>query len=230
LTALNSREFRDRFARRARRAGVSLSVELIDRFEIYYQLLSNWNTRINLTGLNLTEASPEALDRLLIEPLVAARYVPTSAARMLDIGSGGGSPAIPLVLTVPRLHLVMVESKTRKSVFLREAIRALELPQAEVATARFEELLARPDLHEASDLVTIRAVRLEARTLMTLQAFIKPGGLAFLFRSSMTPDPPGTPTPPLFWKATYPLLESLRSRLVVMEKRLVGPTVPRGTR
>jgi 16S rRNA (guanine527-N7)-methyltransferase len=230
LTTLNNREFRDRFARRARRAGVSLSVELIDRFEIYYRLLSNWNTRINLTGLNLAEASPEALDRLLIEPLVAARYVPTSAARMLDIGSGGGSPAIPLVLTVPRLRLMMVESKTRKSVFLREAIRALELPHAEVATARFEELLARPDLHEASDLVTIRAVRLEARTLMTLQAFIKPGGLAFLFRSSMTPDPPGTPTPPLFWKATYPLLESLRSRLVVMEKRLVGPGVPRGTR
>jgi 16S rRNA (guanine527-N7)-methyltransferase len=230
LTTLNNREFRDRFARRARRAGVSLSVELIDRFEIYYRLLSNWNTRINLTGLNLAEASPEALDRLLIEPLVAARYVPASAARMLDIGSGGGSPAIPLVLTVPRLRLVMVESKTRKSVFLREAIRALELPTAEVATARFEELLARPDLHEASDLVTIRAVRLEARTLMTLQAFIKPGGLAFLFRSSMTPDPPGTPTPPLFWKATYPLLESLRSRLVVMEKRPVGPGVPRGRR
>lgn len=216
MTPLNNRELRDRFARRARRAGVSVSVELIDRFEIYYRLLSNWNTRINLTGLNLAEASPEALDRLLIEPLVAARYVPASAARMLDIGSGGGSPAIPIVLTVPRLHLVMVESKTRKSVFLREAIRALELPHAEVATARFEELLARPDLHEASDLVTIRAVRLEARTLMTLQAFIKPGGLAFLFRSSMSPDPPGTPTPPLFWKATYPLLESLRSRLVVM--------------
>ena len=48
---------------------------------------------------------------------------------MLDIGSGGGSPAIPLVLTLSRLRLVMVESKTRKSVFLREAIRALELPR-----------------------------------------------------------------------------------------------------
>ena len=227
---MNSREFNDRFARRARRAGVSLTPELVDRLGTYYSLLSNWNTRVNLTGLNLAEVSPEALDRLLIEPLVAARYVPAAAARMLDIGSGGGSPAIPLVLAVPRLRLVMVESKTRKSVFLREVVRALELPHTEVATARFEELLARPDLHEASDLVTIRAVRLEARTLMTLQAFVKPGGLAFLFRSSMTPDPPGTPTPPLYWKATYPLVESLRSRLVVMEKRSVGPAVPRGTR
>jgi 16S rRNA G527 N7-methylase RsmG len=122
----------------------------------------------------------------------------------------------------------MVESKTRKSVFLREAVRALDLT-AEVATARFEELLARPDLHEAHDLVTIRAVRLEARTLMTLQAFIKPGGLAFLFRASATPDPSRTLTPPLSWRATYPLVESLRSRLVVLEKQSVGPSVPRET-
>jgi 16S rRNA (guanine527-N7)-methyltransferase len=166
---------------------------------------------------------------LLIEPIIAARHVPLSAERMLDAGSGGGSPAIPLVLTAPRLHLVMVESKTRKSVFLREVIRTLGLTGAEVANARFEELLSRPDLHEAHDLVTVRAVRLEHRALMTLQAFTKPGGLIFLFRSSTSADPTETVTPPLAWNATYPLLESLRSRLVVLEKRAVGRSVPRGT-
>jgi len=226
---LNSREFQDRLSRRARRAAVTLVPELAERLEAYYRLLSNWNTRINLTGLNLADVSPEALDRLLIEPLVAAKHVPLSAARMLDVGSGGGSPAIPLALAVPRLQPVLVESKTRKSVFLRETIRALDLTSAAVVTARFEELLSRPDLHEAQDLVTLRAVRLETRTLMTLQAFVKPGGLVFLFRSSTAPDPTGTPTPPLFWRATYPLVESLRSRLVILEKRSVGPGVPRGT-
>lgn len=224
---MNSREFQDKLTRRARRASVGMSPELAARLETYYRLLSNWNTRINLTGVNLVDITPEALDRLLIEPLVAARHVPPSAVRMLDVGSGGGSPAIPLALAVPRLRLVMVESKTRKSVFLREAIRALELSSAEVLTTRFEALLARPDLHESNDLVTIRAVRLETRVLMTLQAFIKPGGVAFLFRASTASDPTGTPTPPLFWKATYPLLESLRSRLVILEKRAVGPTAPR---
>ena len=226
---MNSREFQDRLSRRARRAAVTLTPELAERLEAYYRLLSNWNTRINLTGLNLADVSPEALDRLLIEPLVAAKHVPLSAARMLDVGSGGGSPAIPLALAVPRLQPVLVESKTRKSVFLREAIRALDLTSAVVVTARFEELLSRPELHEAQDLLTLRAVRLETRTLMTLQAFIRPGGLAFLFRSSTAPDPTGTPTPPLFWRATYPLVEALRSRLVVLEKRSVGPGVPRGT-
>lgn len=206
-----------------------MAPDLAEQLEVYYRLLAIWNTKINLTGLKLSEISPDALDRLLIEPVVAARYVPAGASRMLDVGSGGGSPAIPLALAVPNARLLMVESKTRKSVFLREAVRALEMNGAEVVTTRFEELLARPDLHEAHDLVTIRAVRVEARVLGSLQAFAKPGGQIFLFRGSGHSDPSESVTPPLAWKATYPLLESLRSRLVVLEKRAVAGGVPRGT-
>jgi 16S rRNA G527 N7-methylase RsmG len=113
----------------------------------------------------------------------------------------------------------MVESKTRKSVFLREALRALELRHSEVVSSRFEELLSRPDLHETHDLLTIRAVRIEPRVLMSLQAFVKPGGQLFLFRGSVAADLSETITPPLWWHATYPLIESLRSRLLVLEKR-----------
>ena len=223
---MTSREFQDRLTRRARRGGVTLSPALANQLEAYYRLLATWNTRINLTGLRLSEVSPEAIDRLLIEPLVAARYVPPRVARLLDIGSGGGSPAIPLALALPTARLLMVESKTRKSVFLREALRVLEMKAADVATARFEELLARPDLHEAHDLVTTRAVRIEARVLITLQAFTKPGGHLFLFRGSGHSDPAESVTPPLTWRATYPLIESLRSRLVVLEKRSIARERP----
>jgi 16S rRNA (guanine527-N7)-methyltransferase len=226
---LNSSEFQRRLARRARRAGLTLPVELAAQLEAYYRLLAAWNAKINLTGLKLSEASPDAIDRLLIEPVVAARYVPMKAARMLDVGTGGGSPAIPLALAVPCSSLLMVESKTRKSVFLREVVRTLGLKTAEVVTARFEELLARPDLHETLDLVTVRAVRIESRMLLTLQAFAKPGGQVFLFRGAGTSDPSESVTPPLAWKATYPLIESLRSRLVVLEKRSTTGSVPRGT-
>jgi 16S rRNA (guanine527-N7)-methyltransferase len=208
---------------------VTLPAELAAQLEAYYRLLATWNTKINLTGLKLSEVSPDVIDRLLIEPIVAARYVPVRAAQMLDVGSGGGSPAIPLALALPRARLLMVESKTRKSVFLREAVRTLGLTDAEVVTARFEELLARPDLHEAHDLVTIRAVRIESRVLRTLQAFAKPGGLVFLFRGSGTSNPSESVTPPLAWNATYPLIESLRSRLVVLEKRAVAGSVSRET-
>lgn len=219
---MTSREFQDRLARRAKRAGTPLSPELAARLETYFRLLETWNRKINLTGLNLNDVAPETLDRLLIEPLIAARHIPTAASRMLDVGSGGGSPAIPMALAVPSVRLLMVESKTRKAVFLREAIRAVSLDGADVAASRFEELLARPELHEAHDVVTIRAVRVEPRVLSNLQAFLKPRGLLFLFRGTTAADPAETVPPPLSWSATFPLLESLRSRLVVLEKRPVG--------
>jgi 16S rRNA (guanine527-N7)-methyltransferase len=224
---LTSREFQDRLARRARKAGVSIGSDLAAQLETYYRLLATWNHKINLTALDLNELAPPAVDRLLIEPLVAAKHVPPGTRRMIDLGSGGGSPALPLALAVPGIHLRMVESKTRKSVFLQEAVRALDL-EAAVSTARFEELLAKPELHEAHDLVTVRAVRIEARVLLTVQAFARPGGLIFLFRGAAG-DPSETVTPPLIWQATYPLVENLRSRLVVLEKGRIGRGVPRGT-
>jgi len=218
---VNQSEFRVRLAKRARRAGVPIPAELADRLEIYYRLLTSWNMKINLTGLNLSETTPESIDRLLIEPLVAARHVQAGVTRMLDIGSGGGSPALPLALTIPGVRLVMVESKTRKSVFLREAVRALDLTQAEVVTARFEELLSRPDLHETQDLVTVRAVRIEPSLFTTVQAFTRPKGVVFLFRGSGQ-DPSGNFSPLLTWKATYPLVDQHRSRLVILEKRRIA--------
>jgi hypothetical protein len=65
---VNAREFRERLQRRAKRAGVSIDSNLIPRLETYYRLLATWNEKINLTALNLREASDEAFDRLLIEP------------------------------------------------------------------------------------------------------------------------------------------------------------------
>jgi 16S rRNA (guanine527-N7)-methyltransferase len=220
---MSAREFRDRLRRRARRAGVDLSTELADALERYYVLLAKWNRKINLTSFQLEPGgSDEAVDRLLIEPVIAARHVAPVATEAIDIGSGGGSPAIPFALATPRLHLRMVESKTRKAVFLREALRDLNLGRSEVETSRYEELLARPELHEALDVLTIRAVRVEPRALMSLQAFLRPGGQLFLFRGPAGSDVAEALTPPLSWLATYPLVESLRSRLVVLRKDAIG--------
>lgn len=219
---MTTREFKERLARRARRAGLHVPAELADRLEVYLRLLALWNEKVNLTALDLKEAGDEAVDRLLVEPLLAARHLPGAAVTLMDVGSGGGSPAIPMKLAVPGLDLIMVEAKTRKSAFLREAIRHLELFSARVENARYEELLARPELHEALDAVTVRAVRVEVRVLMSLQAFLKPGGDLLLFRGPAGPDFPATLTPPLFWQATHTLVDSLKSRLVIVRKAAVG--------
>jgi 16S rRNA (guanine527-N7)-methyltransferase len=209
---------RGRLVRRAAKNNVFLADPLADRLTIYYELLVRWNRKINLTSL---ENIDEAIDRLLLEPLVASRYISPSAARLMDVGSGGGSPAIPFKLAVPRLRLTMVEAKARKSAFLREAVRHLSLEDVQVETARYEELLARPELHEAHDVVSLRAVRTEARVQTTLQAFLAPGGALMLFRGPSGPQVPTPPVPPLEWTATHPLIESLQSRLTILTKRRI---------
>jgi 16S rRNA (guanine527-N7)-methyltransferase len=215
-----NREFQDRLGRRVRRAGISLDTQLTSKLATYFELLAIWNGKINLTGFDLSDPTSEAIDKLFVEPLIAARYIRPTVTRMIDIGSGGGSPAIPMLLAHPRLQILLVEAKIRKSVFLKEALRGLGVASGEVATARFEELLSRPDLHEAHDLLTIRAVRIEPRVLMSLQAFVKPSGELFLFRSGSTATAPIAP--PLFWSAAHTLLDSQASSLAVLQKREIG--------
>jgi 16S rRNA G527 N7-methylase RsmG len=120
--------------------------------------------------------------------------------------------------------MTMVESKTRKAVFLLEALRHLELEGSRVETARFEQLLTRPEFHEGFDAMTIRAVRVEPSTLLTLQAFLKPGSELYLFHASSRPLRIEPTAFPLVHVGTLPLVESLSSQLVVMRK-----DVPRGT-
>ena len=221
------RDFQRTLKRRAQRAGVTLTAPVAERLEVYYALLARWNARINLTALNLTSGD-EAIDRLLVEPLIAARSVKATDVRLIDIGSGGGSPAIPLAIAAPNLVLTMVESKVRKSAFLREAIRTLEL-NADVQTHRYESLLAEPGMHEFADILSLRAVRVDLRTLVGLQAFLKPGGRMFLFRPTGTHEVLDIP-PPLSLGESVPLVESLRSQLVILEKRKIGRrSVSRGT-
>jgi 16S rRNA (guanine527-N7)-methyltransferase len=216
-TTLTARELRIRLERRARRNGVSISPELSARLVAYLELLARWNHKINLTSLALVEPTDETFDRLLIEPLIAARCLPAPDCSVIDVGSGGGSPAIPMKLAAPGITLRMVESKTRKTAFLREAVRHLSLENVLVETARFEELLARPGLHEAHDVATLRAVRLETRTLMTVHAFLRLGGYAFLFRGPGTQPLPAAALPNFSPVATQPLGESL-SQLAILRK------------
>ncbi len=208
------RDFRTRLSKRAKKAGAFLSDDLACQLSAYFELLDRWNRKINLTALDNPD---EAIDRLILEPIIAARQLPAATKSLMDVGSGGGSPAIPLKLSAPAMSLTMVEAKARKSAFLREAVRTLRLENTAVETARYEELLARPELHESFDVLSLRAVRVELRTLFTLQAFVRRGGFLFLFRGPSGVDAPEV-VPPLRCVATVPLVEALQSRLTVLQK------------
>ena len=76
----------------------------------------------------------------------------------------------------------MVESKARKAAFLREAVRALALPAADVRTIRFEEL---PADNAFANMITLRAVRIGGQLLAACRSILQPGGELLLFQSSL---------------------------------------------
>jgi 16S rRNA (guanine527-N7)-methyltransferase len=171
-----------RLMTRASAAGIDLSPSLATRLETYFRLLAHWNAIINLTSLKLDPVTDQALDRLLVEPLLAARHLSfMPSPTWFDLGSGGGSPAIPLKLAEPAWRLTMVESKERKAAFLREAIRTLGLAECGVEASRIETVAAAHPLAGSVDLITVRAVRIDPSLFGSIRALLRLGGQVVLF-------------------------------------------------
>lgn len=204
----------DRLRRLADGAGLALDAHRAERLGAYVELLRRWNAKLNLTRLDRDDAG---LARLAIEPLAALPFLPRQGA-LVDIGSGGGSPAIPLKLAAPELALRMVEARTRKAAFLREAVRHLGLADTEVLAERYEALLSRSRLQAAHGALAVRGVRVDGEALRRLEAFVAPGGAMLLFRGPERAATWDDASPSLAVEATVPLRGASGSRLVVLRR------------
>ncbi|MGV3519108.1 16S rRNA (guanine(527)-N(7))-methyltransferase RsmG [Luteitalea sp.] len=202
-----------RIANRLQSAGTTVSDAQLHQLGEYLALLRRWNARMNLTALDEPDS---AVDRLIVEPVVASAAIDASARVLVDIGSGGGSPAIPLKVARPELALTMIEVKTRKSVFLREVVRHLGLVEAIVETGRFEQGLSRPAMHGTVDVISIRAVRADSEHVRLFGAALRSQGQQLWFLSGGQPQP--DVVAPLEIEREIPLVAALDSRLLLIRK------------
>lgn len=129
----------------------SLTAEALNRFDCYVDLLLKWNARLNLTAIR----DPETiLRRHLVECIQCAQVLPKlTNPTLLDFGSGAGLPGIPIAVCRPDIHVTLAESQQKKSAFLREATRTLDLA-AEVFDGRVESM---PPARQFN-MITLRAV------------------------------------------------------------------------
>jgi 16S rRNA (guanine527-N7)-methyltransferase len=179
----------------------------------YIDLLIRWNARINLTAIRDPD---EIVTRHFGESLFLARHLfpePSSTlteTRVLDIGSGGGFPGIPMKLWAPTLSLTLVDSNHKKAAFLREVTRALTLTDINVTTARAETLIS---THPPAEVVTLRAVERFNSILPRAANLVAPAGrLALLISSAQIPDLAAL-LPKLHWEAPIPIPQS-KSRVL----------------
>jgi 16S rRNA (guanine527-N7)-methyltransferase len=197
--------------------GAPLSTAQVDQLAAYVGLLTKWNRTLNLTALELEPLSDAAIDRLIVEPVIAAGAILDSDRRLVDLGTGGGSPAIPLKVAVPRLQLTMVESRERKSAFLREATRVLGLADTTVQTVRIEDFRQGQSGEAAADVVSVRAVKLDSGTWMAVADLVQIGGRLLWFRSrGESADDPGGQRFTL--ESATPLIPSTNSELAVFRR------------
>ncbi|MGE0592071.1 MAG: RsmG family class I SAM-dependent methyltransferase [Vicinamibacterales bacterium] len=192
-------------------AGLRLDDGLVQQLEAYLALLRRWNRTINLTGLDLDDAQ-KAVSRLLVEPLLAAHLLPHGSA-LLDIGSGGGSPGIPLALASQASELALVESRSRKAAFLADAVRLVPVAGGRVTCARWEAVVALDAERHRYDAVSVRAIRVDAADFDRFRAVLRPGGRVLMFHSGAS-----LPSLPAGWAAErqLPLVVELDSFVSVM--------------
>jgi 16S rRNA (guanine527-N7)-methyltransferase len=177
---MSDSEFTLRLRARAAAFGVRVTDSEAREFETFYSLLAKWNRRINLTALGLDAVPPrETLDRLFIEPLIASELIPTTAIYLVDLGSGAGSPALPLKILRPSMRLTMVETRGRKAAFLREAVRTLQLDDVDVEQMRFQSLSA--SMVSEFDVVVVRALRIDSELLASVVELLNAGGRFITF-------------------------------------------------
>lgn len=143
-----------------------LDDETTGKFESYLSLFLRWNQRLNLSSVRDEEG---IISRHLLESIMVANSLPAQIASLLDFGSGGGLPGIPIALCRPQISVTLAESQGKKAGFLQEAVRVLGIA-AKVHADRAESL------RTVFDCVVMRAVEKMPKAVAVGVKLVAPGG------------------------------------------------------
>jgi len=162
----------------AEKVELELGEAAVDRLVLFTNLFLKWNERINLAAVSTAR---DFVERHLADSFVASRFVRTGA-RVFDVGSGGGLPALPLAGVRPDISLECFEPIHKKCAFLRTAVRELEMGERVVIRGQAVDIPVPPTLAGIADVAMSRAT-LEPRAWLELgQELARPtGGRVLVF-------------------------------------------------
>ena len=164
----------DKLIARAREMGIALTRQQAEKFETYHRMLTEANAQFNLT--RVPEDMDEAIDRNYLDCIAPlAKGLPEGTKTMIDVGSGAGFPGIPLSICLPDVHIVLMDALGKRVDFLKSVIAELGL-NAEAIHLRAEDGARKPELREAFDIATARAVAALNLLSEYLLPFVRPGG------------------------------------------------------
>ena len=174
---IGSKEWSDLIIEGASTFDIDLNPGQTHQFALHATELVRWNQKINITAI--TDPFEVAVKHFL-DSLPTARFLPKDAT-LLDIGSGGGFPGLPLKVLLPSLSITLIDASRKKVNFLKHVIRALKLENIEALHIRAEDLANDPLYRNRFNIVISRAVSsLELFRRLALPLLIDEGAMMAL--------------------------------------------------
>lgn len=163
---MEKKRFEEEMSKKSKILGVRFSVEQIEQFYKYMNLLIEWNEKMNLTAI--TEPK-EIILKHFIDSITILKYIDDNS-KLVDVGTGAGFPGVPLSIMNPTLKITLVDSLNKRLIFLQEVVKELNLKNIEIVHARAEEFGQNKNCREKFDIATSRAVA----NLATLSEYLVP--------------------------------------------------------
>lgn len=161
---------------------IDIKLDQINQFEIYKKLLLEWNEKINIT--RITEGQEIYIKHFLDSLTLINTGLIEEGKSLIDIGTGGGFPGLPLKIMYPDLKMTLMDSLNKRIIFLQEVIKELNLKNIEAVHGRAEEYGRKEDYREKFDIVTNRALANMSSLAEYSLPFVKKAGYFIAMKGS----------------------------------------------
>ena len=164
-----------------------LSDQQKEQFERYFELLVEWNEKINLTAI--TDKEEVYLKHFYDSSApILQGLIPNETIKLLDIGAGAGFPSLPMKILYPQLDVTIIDSLNKRINFLQLLAQELDLDDVHFYHGRAEDLAQDKNFRAQYDFVTARAVaRMQVLSELTIP-YLKVGGKLLALKASNAPE------------------------------------------
>ena len=166
--------FKEELAKAAAEYGISLSDTQMEQYNRYFELLVEWNEKINLTAI--TEPKEVAIKHMIDSITAYDKKIFQKGTTVIDVGTGAGFPGLPLKIFCPEIKLTLMDSLNKRIKFLQTVVEELGLKDVECVHARAEEGARNKKYRESFDIAVSRAVARLPILCEYCLPFVKKGG------------------------------------------------------